>query len=983
MGDAENQQAGNLDDFLNQQNQLNQNQPDQNPQNQDQQEPLMAPYDPNEQHYPSRVLDNHLIADGGLPIFNGQQAEPALQAFSQVRNFPNNPQNAFANEELVRNHIAGTLALSEMTLFHAQMPEGDVPVYDRQEFDQRYNRFRNDPAVAEMSRRFVQDPQYRQSLLSDQNGVSADAFIKNTVSEFRNQTLALRQQNQANREEEEAENNPNPQVQEMDINQLNAMFVDPNMDLEGNGLDNEDNPILNQDINQNIQPNQNLQNQNPQFNQNIQQQNLQQQNIQQPGPQQNQPNPLPNQNQNQQILPDGNGAITYRQYMDMVAESIQGDAEAAVRDNVVANMLAAQMLIGDNPNRPVDWTMLRQVSERFSRQESFKEMLRDRPQDVRHAMMQNDAVALVGLLAQAETARNQRLEVYRRPQDRVQDDSALLQNALDSVKKKSGKSKSPAKAEKRNPLYQQMINKWAHLRRVTESGTQPTGFQVKELIDVTQRYINGGSNIAGGNQPDMRPAAFKEAMCVLKRYMPEEEFNAYCTNINLAQHVDVVEPSAFLPGRLTGYAVTGEELMNETRKALKKNQTPELYATVMAIHNLTKGRIGLIVNPADVEKEAQRLLKPGSGLNRTLQDPQSRARLDALAKDGSAKNLAQTLESHTLDHVAKTASGEFKLAQRMLTSGPLNRYFASKSLSMLLAAHRAASHSDAGTIINNRGFREKAEEIERDPKFQNLLDQYMNDLEFRNRINRELSNPNATAMELELQLERQQRNLRINRNPVREAQERHYDPRNMRPHRAMALDNGVGANGLPEFRGQNYSLSDPMVRQIHSFAGQPAANEQEALRIFAGALALSKSPVFRITENGRQEKVVNTDQFNQLFNNYRNDPAVQRMARDFAANPQYRERILHGNNERTPEGMITNISKELIALKRQEPQANRQQNQQVPQNQQINPNLQNQQVNPNRQVPQDQLIPVNQNGQQNRQNIRQRREEMALQNPYL
>ena len=72
-------------------------------------------------------------------------------------------------------------------------------------------------------------------------------------------------------------------------------------------------------------------------------------------------------------------------------------------------------LIGGGANKPVEWEQMARLSEAFRSQDSFKEMLRDRPQDVRNAMMQNDAVRLVGMLAEVETARVQRLAGDQRP----------------------------------------------------------------------------------------------------------------------------------------------------------------------------------------------------------------------------------------------------------------------------------------------------------------------------------------------------------------------------------------------------------------------------------------------------------------------------------------------------------------------------------------------------------------------------------------
>ena len=81
---------------------------------------------------------------------------------------------------------------------------------------------------------------------------------------------------------------------------------------------------------------------------------------------------------------------------------------------------------------------------------------------------------------------------------------------------------------------------------------------------------------------------------------------------------------------------------------------------------------------------------------------------------------------------------------------------------MILAAHRTAASGDLGAGINKRAFREKAEEIEKEPGFKRLLDRYMSDANFRKDINEKLSDPRATGMELEMQMQ----GPRLNRNPI-------------------------------------------------------------------------------------------------------------------------------------------------------------------------------------------------------------------------
>ena len=927
---------------------------------------LMEPYDPAVPHQPPRVLDSNVPA-AGLPVFNRRNYTTAVEPFSQVRNFPNNPQNAFSDVNTIRNHIAGTLALSEMVLFHAQTPEGDVPVIDADEFNERYNRFLNDPQVGRMAQDFFLDPGYRRNLLGGQN-VSADAFIRNTVNNYRERTLAARQQQRENRQNQGRQlnnpgfwnagnQNPQPPAPNQDPNMQPNPQVNPVPEFMHEDERREQEELVREvDLNDDIfvNPNENIEGVREDVN---------------PQPREEFPG----------------GQMTYRQYMDSIAESVRNaPPNADINEGIVANMLAVQMLMtgAEGPNVPVDWERVGRFSMAFRNTESFREMIQTRPHDVRRALENGDGVILVGTLAEVENALSQRMESYRRPDDRLEDDAAFLKNVNASLKKKHGEAKSPDKIEKKNPLYQQMVQKWKHFENLTGKpvvingvqriGMQPRGTQVKELIDITKRYINKGSDVPGGADLKKRVPAFKEAMCMLKRYMPPAEFEEYCSQINEAQRTTIAEPSAFLPGRVTGVSVTGEELMNQLKKDIKKSPTNEQLATLAAIHNLTRGRVGLIVQPSDVERERLRLMKPGSAFLRTLQDPQSRKKIEDYVKNGKVKKIAATLVKSTGDHVERTAAGQFGLAARMIGSGPLNRYMATKALAMALASHRAAASADPGTLINNRAFREKAEEIEQDPAFQRLMDRYMADPEFRNHMNEELTRPDATGASLEMALDRQRTNPRINRNPLPQAlrqqnagnaarnvqnpqnvqnaqnvQNRQanrpvqnaqqnpveipenapvYDPRDMRPdRRKMMLDDGVGANGLPEYRGENYSLADASRRRIDNFAQNPQADEMTALRIFAGTLAGSTMPVYRLEVDGMQQKVVDVDLFNQKFMDYMNDPTVKKMARDFAANPQYRENILHGNNEHTASGMIANINKEFVALKRQEAQINRRQ----------------------------------------------------------
>ena len=127
------------------------------------------------------------------------------------------------------------------------------------------------------------------------------------------------------------------------------------------------------------------------------------------------------------------------------------------------------------------------------------------------------------------------------------------------------------------------------------------------------------------------------------------------------------------------------------------------------------------------------------------------------------------------------------------------------------------------------------------------------------------------------------------------------------------FDQGNRTEDLPELPiGDRYSRVSSYRDQLQNLPNRADIlnNEDAMLTGFAMIMALSETPVYKYTVRGETFRCVKPSEVDPLYNQYRNDLAVQIMANSFATNPQYRQQLMQNSQGYIDSGaMVTNISR--------------------------------------------------------------------------
>ena len=114
-----------------------------------------------------------------------------------------------------------------------------------------------------------------------------------------------------------------------------------------------------------------------------------------------------------------------------------------------------------------------------------------------------------------------------------------------------------------------------------------------------------------------------------------------------------------------------------------------------------------------------------------------------------------------------------------------------------------------------------------------------------------------------------------------------YNPNEQHQH-PLLFDNAVPIRNVPEYNvGMGtYTRASQMRDAVLRFSSSPQlqTNEAEATRYIAMILASTQMPVYKVTVNNQTRRIVLNQDFNNLFNQLLEDPAVQVIAHDFATN---------------------------------------------------------------------------------------------------
>ena len=403
----------------------------------------------------------------------------------------------------------------------------------------------------------------------------------------------------------------------------------------------------------------------------------------------------------------------------------------------VAGIMCATVLMGKDPDAPARARMLDAFSERLTKQSSFRRLVRD-PEALTHARAGRGAEMIV-LMGEKKKERDARRARYQRDNSQVRDDAIFLKAAQRSMKD-SFAACSPIQRERELQRYLEMMKRMDYARGLAEKGIPMDGKTARELAQAVQRYNDGGSKTPGGKH---QAAASKEALCVLKRVMPEDEFGSYCASINQAHnalspsHRRHVNPADYGEALLNGGARSARDLMLASQRMLNRGLTVDGCATTAAIMQLSKGNPNAIIRRDALEAEIKKMKTPGSAFLRAMADDKARGRFAELASKGNGAALGRSIIQSSKEHSVRAAQWQVNQSVKQGSTDPSG--VSVDKLAAILAAREMAVNASVSQGISNSAFRVKTEQIKSSASFSSLASQYRTDPAMRSRINTGLS----------------------------------------------------------------------------------------------------------------------------------------------------------------------------------------------------------------------------------------------------
>ena len=427
--------------------------------------------------------------------------------------------------------------------------------------------------------------------------------------------------------------------------------------------------------------------------------------------------------------------MTYKEQLDLLARDARNNPSKLVTAQLMATSLMMQW---EGGTAQCDPNNISQTAIKLMKQPGFKEMMKD-PLAAKLAQ-QGKHLELIQLMDLKENELRQQREAYERPKSGVKQDAKFLKDAADALKDGTAKGR-PAELEKKTQQYQEMIKQVEAAQTKAQSGVPLSAAENKAMVTAIKKYIDGGTNVAGGTK---KAPHYKEAMCVLKQFMPEKEFNNYCKEQELAhpkkKGTRKIDPNSFIYERMVSKVKTAEEIRNETKRQLAVNFNEDGCATILAVRNLSKGNSNALITPEMLEAEKARLKESGSAFNAAMSNEKDRELFKELAAAGRAVELGKELEKASKNHVIGSAQWNINRSIRALTEGgPLNRHNTADHLATIYVAHELARNSGPDTKIDRKTIDLAKQNVLNDPSFRRLVDRYIAEPEYRNKVNKELS----------------------------------------------------------------------------------------------------------------------------------------------------------------------------------------------------------------------------------------------------
>ena len=424
--------------------------------------------------------------------------------------------------------------------------------------------------------------------------------------------------------------------------------------------------------------------------------------------------------------------FTYAQVMRSHKNTAQREFEPRVMAQMLATSLHMQWDGGANAK--CDFDSVDRTANKLMKQKGFKELLKD-PLALK-LCQSGKHTELVQLLDIKEGEIRRYREDYERPKDAesVRKDAAFLKDAADALKNGSAKGR-PAELEKKSNRYIEMMKQVEAAQQKTQSGIQLSAAENHALINAIQKYVDGGTEKAGGVK---KAPHFKEAMCVLKELMPENDFRMYCNRINEAHPKRKIDPESFVYDRMMGRVMTAEEIRKEAKNKLAARFTEQACAEIVAAKNLSKGNSNTLITPEQLEKETARILESGSAFRRAMNDPKDREMFKKLAVEGKAVELGNEIVKSSKHHAIGSMQWIMNRSINRVTEGPVNRYMSTDGLASIYVAHEKASRLGPDTRIDAKSFNEAKEAAHKDAAFRKFVARYHNDPEYKKRIDKDL-----------------------------------------------------------------------------------------------------------------------------------------------------------------------------------------------------------------------------------------------------
>lgn len=390
------------------------------------------------------------------------------------------------------------------------------------------------------------------------------------------------------------------------------------------------------------------------------------------------------------------------------------------------------------------------LARAIMRQPAFRELLND--ERAVKLMRDGRGSDLCALFLLKDRKLNGPRGPYARPASLSGEDADFLKTAKDSMKGGQAQG-SAAELERESKLLAELKKQMDHAQSLAEKGIALDERDSSALVTAAKRYNDGGSRIPGGR----REAPYsKQAMCILSRYMPKEEFRSYCAGINRARGAEAassrghVEPDDYTKALLTGAARPASELMTEAGRRLSSKITVENCAVAAAVHKLSGGNPNAIISREALDNEVSLLKKPGSAFMQVMRDDKARGQFARLAAGGNALKIGRTITEESRRYSVRAAAVQMQRSMEAAAKG----HGSIDTAAEIIAAKQLAGSSDPSAGVTAGAFRERVESIKSSSSFTRLSERYDSDPGFRETVDRELASGDRSGF-VERELEKQ------------------------------------------------------------------------------------------------------------------------------------------------------------------------------------------------------------------------------------